>query len=246
MAPLRRAEDGSLPMTGERGVSARTLPARGLPPRGLPARGRLPCGLPAPMTAPAGRVLAVAVLLLAALALVGPSAFGCASTTQTPSLETGDTVLGAPTGVEPNGTGPGSRIEVTLLRVVDGDTIWVRMPGGSEEKVRYIGIDAPEVAHEDTNAEYLGDTATAQNALLLGSESLSLELDVEERDPYGRLLAYVWAGETLVNERLVLDGYARAHDYPPNLSRQPRLREAERKARAAKVGLWAPRSSTSD
>ena len=174
--------------------------------------------------ASAARSLAAAVLLLAVLALVGLCGFGCASDAATPP----------------------SRIEVGLLRVVDGDTIWVRMPDGTEEKVRYIGIDAPEVAHEGTRAEYLGEEASARNALLLGSDRLSLELDVEERDPYGRLLAYVWAGETLANERLVLEGYARAHDYPPNLSRQSRLREAERKAKAAHVGLWGPKSDTSD
>ncbi len=175
--------------------------------------------------APAARSLVAAVLLLAVLALVGLCGFGCSSDTATPP----------------------SRIEVSLLRVVDGDTIWVRMPDGTEEKVRYIGIDAPEVAHEGTRAEYLGEEASARNARLLGSDRVSLELDVEERDPYGRLLAYVWAGEVFVNERLVLDGYAQAHDYPPNLSRQPQLREAERKAKAAQVGLWAPKSSdTSD
>jgi micrococcal nuclease len=166
----------------------------------------------------------VAVLLLVVLPLAGLCGFGCAS----------------------DAAAPPSRVEVGLLRVVDGDTIWVRMPDGTEEKVRYIGIDAPEVAHEGTRADYLGEEASARNALLLGSDPLSLELDVEKRDPYGRLLAYVWAGEVFVNERLVLDGYARAHDYPPNLSRQPRLREAERKAKAAQVGLWAPKSNTSD
>jgi micrococcal nuclease len=185
----------------------------------LTACGRRICGSKAPVA----RSLLVALLLLAVLALVGLCGSGCA-------------LHAAP---------PPSRIEVGLLRVVDGDTIWVRMPDGTEEKVRYIGIDTPEVAHEGTRAEYLGEEASARNALLLGSDPLSLELDVEERDPYGRLLAYVWAGETLINERLVLEGYARAHNYPPNLSRQPQLREAERKARAAQVGLWAPKSDTS-
>jgi endonuclease YncB( thermonuclease family) len=186
----------------------------------LPVRGRGIRGSEAPV---AGS-LVVAVLLLVVLPLAGLCGFGCAS----------------------DAAAPPSRVEVGLLRVVDGDTIWVRMPDGTEEKVRYIGIDAPEVAHQGTRAEFLGEEASARNALLLGSDRLSLELDVEERDPYGRLLAYVWAGEVFVNERLVLDGYARAHDYPPNVSRQPQLREAERKAKAAQVGLWAPKSSTSD
>jgi micrococcal nuclease len=189
------------------------------------------------VTTPVVAGLAVAALMLAVL-----SGCSCASTTEAPPQETGATALGIPVVTEPGGTGPVSPIQVTLLRVVDGDTIRVRMPDGMEERVRYIGIDAPEVAHSDADAEYLGDEATDRNARLLDSESLDLELDVEERDPYGRLLAYVWAGGLLVNEQLVLDGYARARDYPPNLRRQPQLREAERKARAAEVGLWAPRS----
>ncbi len=188
---------------------------------------------------PAMRALVVAALVLA-LSL----GCGCGPSGKDASQGTGATALGAPVSSEPGGAPPASSIQVTLVRVVDGDTIWVRMPDGKEEKVRYIGIDAPEVANGATGAEYLGDQATARNARLLGSGSLELELDAEERDPYGRLLAYVWAGGLLVNEELVLEGYARARDYPPNLSRQPQLRAAERSARAAQVGLWAPASST--
>ncbi len=61
---------------------------------------------------------------------------------------------------------------------------------------------------------------------------------MDERDDFGRLLAYVWAGEVLVNERMVLDGYARARNYPPNLTRQQQLWDAHDKAREAGVGVW--------
>lgn len=139
---------------------------------------------------------------------------------------------------------PGDRagnplIEVTLLEVVDGDTIWVLMPDRREEKVRYIGLDAPEVAHPDAPGEYLGSEASAHNVQLLQSGPLRMQTDVEERDQYGRLLAYVWAGDVFVNERLVLDGYAEARSYPPNLTFQSQLEEAQRKARNARVGIWA-------
>lgn len=126
-----------------------------------------------------------------------------------------------------------------LVDVVDGDTIWVRLADGREEKVRYIGLDAPETAHEGSRGEYLGEEATIHNAELLEGGSLVLETDVDDRDDFGRLLAYVWAGEVFVNERMILDGYARAHDYPPNLSRQDQLWEADARARAAGVGIWA-------
>lgn len=134
-------------------------------------------------------------------------------------------------------TPPG--VAATLLQVIDGDTIRVRMADGREEKVRYIGIDAPEVAHADAPGEYLGDEATAHNALLLASGPLRVETDVDERDDFGRLLAYVWAGEVFVNERMVRDGYARAHNYPPNLALQDRLWEAQDEAREAGIGIWS-------
>ncbi len=131
-------------------------------------------------------------------------------------------------GAEPGASGPDATTVMadsasagatfTLLEVVDGDTIWVRMADGTEEKVRYIGIDCPELPHEDTRGEYLGPEAKARNAELLRSGPLRLQTDVEERDEYGRLLAYVWASGVFVNERLVLEGYAWAHNYPPNLA----------------------------
>lgn len=130
-------------------------------------------------------------------------------------------------------------VAATLLQVIDGDTIRVRMSGGREEKVRYIGIDAPELAHADAPGEYLGEEATAHNAALLTSGPLRLQTDVDERDDFGRLLAYVWAGEVFVNERMVRDGYARARDYPPNLALQDRLWEAQDEAREAGIGIWS-------
>ncbi len=129
-------------------------------------------------------------------------------------------------------------IEARVVRVVDGDTIWVEMPDGSEEKVRYIGIDAPEVARDGAAGGYLGDEATAHNSLLVSSGRVRLETDVDERDDFGRLLAYVWSDGIFVNLQMVRDGYARAHDYPPNLAHQDQLRQAGTEARNAKRGVW--------
>ena len=104
----------------------------------------------------------------------------------------------------------GTRLEAILVDVVDGDTIRVYMSDGREEKVRYIGLDAPEMAHEDAAGEYLGAEAAIHNAELLAGGELVLESDIEVRDDFGRLLAYVWADGVFVNERMILDGYARA------------------------------------
>jgi len=125
--------------------------------------------------------------------------------------------------------------------VVDGDTIWVKLADGSEEKVRYIGMDAPEVAHDGSGGEYLGDEATAHNAALLASGRVSLETGVDERDDYGRLLAYVWSDGVFVNVQMVRDGYARAREYPPNLAHQDELWQASDQAKKAGLGIWARR-----
>jgi micrococcal nuclease len=139
---------------------------------------------------------------------------------------------------------PASAVEVGLVKVVDGDTIRVRMPDGTVEKVRYIGIDTPEVGGSGGAGEYLGDEATARNEELLEAGHLVIETDVEVRDRFGRMLAYVWADGVFVNGRLALEGYARVHSYKPNLRYQPVLRAAEQKARDTGVGIWgneAPR-----
>ena len=188
----------------------------------------------------------VAVLLLAALLAGLLGARSCESNHSAAPQETLVTMLGEPLTSVPGGTTspgviivPASAIEVTLLHVVDGDTIRVRMSDGREERVRYIGVDAPEVAWADSAGEYLGTEASAHNEVLLASGPLRLQTDVEQRDRFGRLLAYVWAGEVFVNERMVADGYARARNYPPNLSRQERLWAAHDAAREAGIGIWS-------
>jgi micrococcal nuclease len=185
-------------------------------------------------------MLALAVVILLAFSSVGLVVLaGCSC---------GQTTSGAGDGGTPDATvatgtvlteAPVPGVAAKLLQVIDGDTIRVRMSDGSEERVRYIGIDAPEVAHSDSPGEYLGNEATAHNAALLASGPLRLQTDVDERDDFGRLLAYVWAGEVFINERMVRDGYARARNYPPNLALQDRLWDAHDEAREAGIGIWS-------
>src|SRR2546423_7589880 len=95
-------------------------------------------------------------------------------------------------------------VTATVVHVDDGDTIDVRL-GDRVERVRYIGIDAPEIAHEEREGRPRrsgtrgGVGAARINAALLVGRAVSLELDLETRDRYGRLLAYVWAGNTMIN-----------------------------------------------
>src|SRR5918911_1123086 len=76
-----------------------------------------------------------------------------------------------------------------VVRVVDGDTIRVRL-GGRVERVRYIGVDTPESVRPGTPVQCFAHRAAVQNARLVGRERVRLVADVERRDRYGRLLAY--------------------------------------------------------
>src|SRR5947207_15780676 len=80
----------------------------------------------------------------------------------------------------------------TVVRIVDGDTIHVRL-SDRIEKVRYIGVNTPEVHHPRKGEEPGGREATEVNRGLVGARHVRLETDVQTRDRYGRLLAYVWA-----------------------------------------------------
>jgi micrococcal nuclease len=128
----------------------------------------------------------------------------------------------------------------TVVRVIDGDTIVVRI-GGHDENVRLIGIDTPETHKPDTPVECFGPEASARMAQLLPvGTPVRLERDTEARDRYGRLLAYVYrSSDDLFVERTMLDeGYAGALDIPPNSAHRADLGAAAAAARAAARGLW--------
>ena len=98
----------------------------------------------------------------------------------------------------------------TVARVIDGDTIVVRI-AGSEEHVRLLGIDTPETHKQDTPVECFGPEASDRmNALLPAGTTVRLVRDVEARDRYGRLLAYVYRDRDglFVDLAMVTDGYA--------------------------------------
>ena len=104
-----------------------------------------------------------------------------------------------------------------VIRVVDGDTFVVDF-NGTEEKVRLIGIDTPESVHPDADKNTAaGVTASDYTKALLTGKSVELEFDVQERDKYGRLLAYAYLDGYMLNKKLLEDGYAVVSTYPPNV-----------------------------
>ena len=128
-----------------------------------------------------------------------------------------------------------------VLKIFDGDTILIDY-NGKEECIRYIGVNTPEISHPGMgiDEETFGVLATEKNRELVADKEVALELDAQERDKYGRLLAYVYLknGE-MVNEILAKEGYAYLLTYPPNVKYADKFRKAQIYARENEKGLWS-------
>lgn len=126
-----------------------------------------------------------------------------------------------------------------VVRVVDGDTLIVQIDD-KEERVRLIGVDTPESVHPDASKNVeAGKVASEFTKSRLEGEYIELEFDVQERDKYGRLLAYVWHNGEMFNKVLLREGYAQVATFPPNVKYVEEFTQLEREAREAKRGLWA-------
>jgi len=129
-----------------------------------------------------------------------------------------------------------------VRRVIDGDTVELR----DGRLVRYLGIDAPEVRRRNgerwvVDPEPMGREATEFNRRLVEGQSVRLEYDVQTRDRFGRLLAYVYVGEVMVNAELVRAGFAQPLTIPPNVRYADRFRALTEDARRGERGLWGSR-----
>ena len=148
----------------------------------------------------------------------------------------------AGSSLEPGALPPDTE-RAMVVHVSDGDTVLVEM-NGSTERVRYVGLDAPEIAHPDekTEAECGGDHARDANLELVAGREVALERDVSDRDRFGRLLRHVWVADSgdwlLVGERLIESGAVEARTYRPDISRDAEFDAAERRARESGLGIW--------
>lgn len=173
--------------------------------------------------------LIVAALLIGAAAADGGAASACV----TPSR-------------------PAQLLPAFVTRIVDGDTIDVSVTGRGRERIRLLGIDTPEVYESeklDRDAresgrpreviQALGRLASDYTRRHLDGKDVGLELDVQQRDRYGRLLAHVWlAGGTLFNLQILRDGYAQILTIPPNVKYTELFQICQREAREQGRGLW--------
>lgn len=149
-------------------------------------------------------------------------------------------------------TEPGGYEIAEVTRVVDGDTIEVVITGrtdgpgaglaevGVSHKVRLTGIDTPESVKPGSPVECFGKEASDATSALLEGREVALVKDAEEVDGYDRLLRYVYLNDEMVNARLVVNGYASAYTYPPNVRHSSLFVQLERAARDDDRGLWSP------
>jgi micrococcal nuclease len=142
-------------------------------------------------------------------------------------------------------TEPRGPVSARVTHVVDGDTIDVALPDGSEETVRYIGIDTPETVKPGTPVQCGGPRAHDVNERLVGGRTVTLRFDRERRDVYDRLLAYVYVpgaapgGRPLfVNAELVRRGLARTLTIRPNDANAPLFARLAAGAGVSGRGLW--------
>ena len=137
--------------------------------------------------------------------------------------------------------------QAVVTGVTDGGTIRVNI-GGQSESVRLIGIDTPETRHPERGVEPFGPEAAAFTKQLDG-KTVWLELDVQERDRFGRLLAYVWTDKPatvnrdaikrlMFNARLLSEGLAQISTFPPNVRYVEHFTALQKDAQAAGRGLW--------
>ncbi|BBO73566.1 nuclease [Desulfosarcina widdelii] len=130
---------------------------------------------------------------------------------------------------------PRAQSWVAVRWVADGDTIILK----DGRHVRYIGIDTPEVAHENCLAEPMGEAAKAFNRELVIGSRMRLETDREEKDRYGRVLAYVYREDGLfVNAELLRNGFAHVLYRFPNTARTDELLDAQRESMEQGRGIW--------
>lgn len=122
-----------------------------------------------------------------------------------------------------------------VVYVYDGDTI--KLANG--EKVRYLGIDTPEMNYKDPPAEYFAKDAKAFNRRLVDGKIVRLEFDAQRRDKYQRLLAYVYADDIFINKKMIEEGYAKILIIPPNEKYADEFLKLQRKARQEGKGIWA-------
>lgn len=132
-----------------------------------------------------------------------------------------------------------NRLNGKVTNVVDGDTIDVQFENGKKERVRLVLVDTPETKHPTKPVQPFGPEASNFTKQLLTGKDVELELDVQERDKYGRILAYVYIDGKMINKLLLKKGLARVAVYPPNTRYVDEFYAIQKQAQKQKLGIWS-------
>lgn len=126
----------------------------------------------------------------------------------------------------------------TVTNVVDGDTIEVSL-NGKEEEIRMLLIDTPETKDPSKPIEKFGPEASAYAIQVLEGKQVGIQVGTEDRDKYGRLLAYVWVGDTTYQEMILKQGLAATAYLYNDLTMLNEFHKAQDVARNKKIGVWS-------
>lgn len=135
----------------------------------------------------------------------------------------------------------GKTFIATIIKVIDGDTVKIELPNGNEETVRLLLIDTPETVHPTKAVQPFGPEASQFSKKLMPANSkIEVELGINERDKYGRLLAYLYVDDKMVNKLLLEKGLARvAYIYVPNTKYLDEFEIIQKKAQKKAIGIWS-------
>jgi micrococcal nuclease len=126
----------------------------------------------------------------------------------------------------------------SVTRIVDGDTIEVSLNGKVEE-IRMLLIDTPETKHPSKPVEKFGPEASSYAKQVLEGKQVGIQIGTEERDKYGRLLAYVWVGNKTYQEMVLEKGLAATAYLYNDLTMLEEFHKAQDIARNKKIGVWS-------
>jgi endonuclease YncB( thermonuclease family) len=121
-----------------------------------------------------------------------------------------------------------------VTRVIDGDTIVLE----NGMIIRYLGIDAPELAYQEGKSDCFAVEARERNLKLVLNKKVKIEYSGIKTDKYDRTLAYVWVGNVLVNKVMVAEGYAYAYNFNNPQPHDVEFQQDQVKARDSRLGLW--------
>lgn len=124
---------------------------------------------------------------------------------------------------------------IKVVKITDGDTVVLE----NGYKIRLIGIDAPELSHNGNKAECYSNESTDKLSNLILNKYVKLEKDRTDEDRYKRKLRYIYLDNTLINEVMVKDGFAKSYPYPPDVKYQDQIELAQKSAKSNSIGMWS-------